>query len=80
MPSIKTVLADTSAINSLSEKKKSLVRRFIEDDNKSSPLDEKVLVMVCIAILAFFAGQWLFSYIDHTFFSVVCKADYFTTP
>ena len=80
MPSIKPVLADTSASDSLSVKQKSFLSRFIEDDNKSSPLDEKVVVLVCCAILAFCAGLWLFSYIDQKYFAVVCKAGYFFTP
>ena len=82
MPSIKTVLAtNTTANNSLSAKLKSVVRRFIDDEeNKSNPLDEKVMVIIAFAVLAYFAGDLLFSYIDHTFLSVVCKAKYFAAP
>ena len=82
MPSIKTVLAtNTSANNSLSAKLKSFVRRFINDEeNKSNPLDEKVMVVLAFAILAYFAGDWLFSYIDQNYPSVICKAKYFSAP
>lgn len=80
MPSIKNVLDTTPATKSISAKLKSFVRAFIEDDNKSSPMDEKVLIVVGVAVLAYFVGDAVFSYIDQNFLSVVCKAKYFVTP
>ena len=43
-------------------------------------MDEYVLMVVCSAILAYFIGDWIFSYIDQNFISVVCKAKYYAAP
>jgi hypothetical protein len=50
------------------------------EKNNSTPMDEYVLMVVCSAILAYFIGDWLFSYIDQNFISVVCKAKYYAAP
>ena len=50
------------------------------EKNSSTPTDEYVLMVVCSAILAYFIGDWLFSYIDQNFISVVCKAKYYAAP
>lgn len=48
--------------------------------NDSTPFDEYVLMVVSSAILAYFIGDLLFSYIDQNFISVVCKAKYYAAP
>nr|WP_158386654.1 hypothetical protein [Comamonas testosteroni] len=82
MHSIKNVQANKpSSNNLLSFKLKSFVKRFINDEeNKSNPLDEQVMVILAFAVLAYFVGDWLFSYIDQNFLSVACKAKYFVSP
>lgn len=56
------------------------IKNFFADNDPSSPLDEKVMMMLSVAVLAYFVGDWIFTYIDQTFFAVTCKAKYFAAP
>lgn len=56
------------------------INNILASDDPTSRPGDKVIVIIAVAVLAYFLGDWAVGAIDQNFFAVVCKAKYFAPP